>query len=122
MFEQADLHEAYIGSYYTICGAGGALEDWSTGIQEVFTDRGIGTVTEWYQTTGGAINDFAGARGNVTNPFKDDLTVIMFPLTGLNQGMLAIAKLMAGDRWFDDLVDNMLDRDEFAADMEDEEA
>lgn len=103
----ADLTAAYEASFYTICGAGGPLEDWVTGVSEELADAGVGTPAEWFQTTGHEVNEFASTRGTVTNPFKEDLTILMFPLTGLKGGKLAIFKLMAGDRWFDDIVDNM---------------
>lgn len=108
----ANLSEAYEGSYYTICGAGGDLAEWQSGITEALKE--IGIPTGWCQTTGGAINEFAATKGTVTNPFKDDLTVIMFASCGegMDTGKLALFKLQMGDRWFDDIVDNMVTRTE----------
>jgi hypothetical protein len=113
----ADLTQAYEGSFYTICGAGGELAEWQTGMETWLAKEGIGKPADWYQTTGGAVNEYAGTRGEVINPFKDDLTIIMFPLEGLHVGKLAIFKTMAGDRWFDDIVQNMV----ADAEAEDEE-
>lgn len=109
--ETANLASAFEGSYYTILGAGGDLSEWTEGISDVLAERGIGTPANFYTTTGAAINAFAEARGEVApdNHFPADLTVLMFPLDGLDGGKLAIFRLMAGDRWFDDVVDNMVD-------------
>ena len=46
------------------------------------------------------------------NAYPDDLTFLMFPLTGLNMGRLAIFKILMSDRWFDDIVDNNCRRQE----------
>jgi hypothetical protein len=98
------------GSYYTIIGAGGDLTEWIDGYTAMLKAEEIGTPSEWFITTGGAINLYASAtHGTVTDPFKEDITVLMFPLTGLNASRLAILKLRAQDRWFDDIVDNMTD-------------
>lgn len=106
-----DLDRAYTGSFYTISGCGGDLNEWTKGVTEVLEERGIGTPVEWYSTTGAEINAYAATKGTVTDPFPGDLTMLMFPYTGLHTGMLAIFKLVAGDRWFDDIVDNMADAD-----------
>ena len=108
--EVANLREAYDGSFYTILGAGGDLAEWTDGIQKLFDRDGIGTVSRFVRTSGKEINHFAEERGHVAadNHFQDDLTVLMFPLDGLNGGKLAMFRLMAGDRWFDDLVNKMV--------------
>jgi hypothetical protein len=108
--QTANLAEAYAGSFYTISGAGAPLEDWEAGMNGLLEQNEIGKPSAWFQTTGRDVNKFAAARGTVTNPFQDDLTIIMFPLTGLAGAKLSIFKVMAGDRWFDDLVDNMIER------------
>lgn len=46
------------------------------------------------------------------NAYPDGLTFLMFPLTGLNMGRLAIFKILMSDRWFDDIVDNNRRRQE----------
>lgn len=101
-----DLQQAYDGSYYTIAGAGGPLQDWVDGLTKLMKDEGIGTPTAWYTTTGRAVNEYAQPRSE-RDAFKDDLTFLMFPLDGLATGKLAIFKLQMQDRWFDDVVDNM---------------
>lgn len=110
MMETANLATAFEGSYYTILGAGGDLSDWTKGIAEFLDERGIGIPQKFFTTTGKDINAFAEARGEVApdDHFPADLTVLMFPLDGLDGGKLAIFRLLAGDRWFDDVVNNMV--------------
>ena len=102
--------DAYQGSHYTICGAGGDLDEWVDGYNKLLAEEGIGTPVCWAQTTGENINNYAATRGTVTDPFQDDLTVLTFPLDGLHVGKLAMFKLTMGDRWFDDVIDNMVTR------------
>lgn len=103
------LKEAYDGSFYFIAGAGGDLEEWVTGYHGMLAENGIEKPKEWCKTLGGLINDFAGANflENKGDPFPPDLTCLLFPLDGLDVGRLAMFKLMAQDRWFDDVIDNM---------------
>lgn len=109
MTEAAELDRAYYGSYYTIAGAGGDLDEWVEGITAMLEERGIGTPREFFTTTGAAVNLFAGGDELVDadDQFPLDLTFLMFSLDGLDCGRLAIFKLLAGDRWFDDVIDNM---------------
>lgn len=102
----ADLQKAYDGSYYTILGAGGSLDDWINGYEDLKEKAGIGKPTKWIQTTGGAINDYAKPTRS-HDAFHYGLVVLMFPLDGLNTGKLAIFKMQMEDRWFDDIVDNI---------------
>ena len=104
---KADLAQAKAGSWFTILGCGGPLEDWVTGVNEALTEEKIGTPTTWFQTTGADINHFAGAGIPERDKFPGDLTVLMFPLDGLNVGKLAAFKMRVGARWFDDIIDNM---------------
>lgn len=98
---------ANAGSYYTIIGAGGDLNQWITGYDGMLADAGIGKPTGWFTLTGQAVNDYAQPlRGS--DLFKADLTFLLFPLDGLDVGKLAIFKLENGDRWFDDIISNML--------------
>jgi hypothetical protein len=116
----ADLVTAYQGSYYTILGAGGDLSQWVAGYTDMLQAAGCGTPGHWYTTTGQAINEYAATKGTVSDPFQADLTALMFPLDGLNGGILAMFKLQNGDRWFDDIVNNMV-ASPAADDDEDEE-
>lgn len=107
-----DLGEAAEGSYYTILGTGGDLDEWVEGYEKLLADEGIGKPIQWYQTTGAAINKhkvraFGGGRLHENDGFQDDLAALLFPLDGLDVGKLAIFKLQMRDRWFDDVIDNM---------------
>lgn len=100
--------DAYEGSYYTILGAGGDLGEWVADYNKLLAEEGIGTPTSWSKTTGESINNYAATHGEVTDPFKDDLTILTFPLDGLHVGKLALFRLRMEDRWFDDIIDNMV--------------
>ena len=102
----ADLSTAELGSYYTIAGAGGDLDEWVDGLTGVLVESGIGAPTGWYSTTVAAVNDYAKPNRH-QDAFKPGLTFLMFPLDGLDVGRLAILRLQQGDRWFDDMVTNM---------------
>lgn len=105
-----DLSKADKGSYYTILGAGGDLQEWVDGLTKMLADEGIGKPTKWFQTTGFDINQYAAKPDgflHVDDAFPPDLVVLMFPLDGLDVGKLAIFKLRMQDRWFDDVVANM---------------
>lgn len=117
--DSVTLEDAFEGSYYTILGAGGDLTEWVNGYNGLLQEAGIGTPAEWFTTTGKAINDYAAAKvGTVTNPyFADNLTALMFRLDGLHAGRLAVFKLRNQDRWFDDIVNNMVE----TADDDDDE-
>lgn len=106
MIVNANLATAYNGSFYFIAGTGGSLEEWKDGYEGFMRRELIGKPVAWYKTTGKAINEFAGENNN---PFPDDLTCLLFPLDGLSVGRLAMFKLSMGDRWFDDVIDNMRD-------------
>lgn len=109
--QTANLEKAKAGSFYTICGCGGDLQQWVDGYNEMLKEQGIGRPSEWFVTTGGRVNDFAAQYGDIEiasrDQFKNDLTFLMFPLDGLDVGKLAMFKLVMQDRWFDDIVDNM---------------
>lgn len=100
------LKKAYGGSYYTIVGCGGDLEEWKAGYQKLLDKEEIGTIKEWIQFEGKDVNETYNLEGN--NRFQDDLHFLAFPLTGLNINRLAVLRLQMQDRWFDDLIDNSL--------------
>ena len=95
---------AYSGSYYTITGAGGDLNKWKEGYNELLAKENIGSVDNWITFTGTDMNAFGHLTAN--NAYPDDLTFLAFPLDNLDIGKLAIFKLKMEDRWFDDIVDN----------------
>lgn len=96
--------EAYRGSYYTIIGCAGDLNEWATGYRELLGDRGIGKPEKFITFKGKDMNEVYLLTGN--NAYANRLTFLMFPLDGLEVSKLAIFRLQAGDKWFDDIVDN----------------
>lgn len=102
-----DLQPAYGGSYYTLIGVGGDLAEWVAGYEGLLEEQGIGKPTAWYSANGAQVNAFAGPDLAPHDRFASDLTFLLFPLEGLNTGMLAMFKLRMEDRWFDDVIDNM---------------
>lgn len=101
-----NLSEAKNGSYYTIRGTGGDLDEWVNGYEKLMSDAGIGKPTAWFTTTGLAVNEYA-QPARWQDAFAPDLTLLMFPLDGLVTGKLAMFRLQMGDVWFDDMIDNM---------------
>ncbi|QGZ16654.1 hypothetical protein PBI_DEWDROP_6 [Microbacterium phage Dewdrop] len=103
---------AYKNSFYTIAGAGGELSDWIEGYGKLLDEAGIQRPTEWFTTTGGEVNAYFLRTGRYPHPndlFRDDLTILMFrPVHPV--GKLALFKVQSGDRWFDDIIDNMKTR------------
>ena len=104
------FRKAYDGSYYTIEGAGGDLQEWKDGYSDMMQEAGIGKPAEWIEFTGKAMNDEFHLHGD--NAYPDDLHFLAFPLDGLDAGKLSMFKLHMGDRWFDDIVDNNARREE----------
>jgi hypothetical protein len=110
IYSPAGLSDAYKGSWYTIAGAGGAIETWTEGYTAELQQAGIGEPEKFYVTTGRVVNLYAlthHASIAPKNQFPDDLVVILFPLTGLDPTRLPIFKVQWQDRWFDDVIDNM---------------
>lgn len=101
---------AHKGSYYTILGCGGGLDEWTTGYTQFLEKAGIGTPKQFITFRGADMNMNYGLIGN--NAYQDNLTCLMFPLDGLNAGRLAMFRLRMGDKWFDDIVDNNRRRQE----------
>lgn len=99
------LNEAYNGSYYTIIGCGGDLQEWKEGYQKLLNEKEIGTITKWIEFTGKDMNEELGLEGK--DKYPDDLLFLAFNLDNLNIGKLAMFKLQMGDRWFDDIVENL---------------
>jgi hypothetical protein len=110
IIQPCELTAATEGSYFTILGAGGDLQEWVDGITDALREAQIGTPAAWYVTTGAAINRHAEQGHAVIadrDRFQPDLVVLMFPLDGLAVGKLAMFKLQTGAAWFDDILDNM---------------
>lgn len=104
------FEKMYNGSYYTITGAGGDLQEWKDGYTDMLKEQGIGEITEWFEFSGADMNEIYQLNGN--NRYPADLHFMAFPLDGLNVSKLAMFKLKMGDRWFDDIVNNNRYREE----------
>ena len=65
---------------------------------------------EYLVFTGADMNAEYGLTGN--NAYPDDQHFLCFPLHGLDIPRLTVFKLIAEDRWFDDIVDNNRRREE----------
>jgi hypothetical protein len=107
----ADLHEAQAGSFYTIAGTGGPLHEYIEAVENFLAAEEVGKPQEWFTTKGHEVNEYARLtkRGEIlaNDKFPSDLTFLLFPLDMLDVDRLAIIKLRMGDRWFDDIVENM---------------
>lgn len=99
------LNEAYEGSYYTILGCGGDLNEWKNGYQEMLDKEEIGTISKWVEFTGADMNNELELSGK--DRYPNDLHILAFSLDGLNISKLAMFKIRMGDRWFDDIIDNL---------------
>lgn len=117
------LDKAYKGSYYTITGTGGDINEWKEGYQGLLDKENIGKIKEWIEFTGKDMNNKYGLTGD--NAYEPDLHFLAFSLDGLNVGKLATFKIKMQDRWFDDIVDNNASRQGFnpydSDDTDDEE-
>ena len=101
------FEKAYKGSYYTIIGVADEKE-YKEGYQKIFDEQKIGKIKKWYSFTGKEFNDYYEPVG--TDRFRDGVHFLAFPLESLNVNKLAILKLQLGDRWFDDIVNNLKSR------------
>lgn len=102
MFDR--FNELYGGSWFTVEGAGGDLNEWKTGLQDMLNEEDIGTIQDWATFSGREMNEFGHLTGN--NAYPNNLTFLAFSLDGLDIGKLAMFKIRFGARWFDDIVDN----------------
>lgn len=63
-----------------------------------------------YIISGKVMNEYYNLSG--TNAYNDDITIVSVPLeSNLDAMNLSIKKFEIGARWFDDIVDNNLDRE-----------
>ena len=107
VYNMDHMQKAMDGSYYFISGAGGDLNDWVKGYEDLMVEKEIGTPKEWWSTTGAVVNLFAGSSVHERDRFANDLTCLLFPLDGLQMGRLAMFKIEMENRWFDDVIQNM---------------
>ena len=97
-------------SAYTIIGAGGDLNEWTNGYEELLEKENIGKPVSWYKFSGKLMNDTYDLTGD--NRYPNDVTFLSFSLDNLNLGKLAMFKLRMGDRWLDDIINNNISREE----------
>lgn len=103
--EQVDFKAAKKNDYYTIVGAGGDLQEWVDGYKEMLAEQEIGEPKAFFTCKGSDVNAYY--RLSKKNRLKDDLTLLFFPLDGLDISRLAIFKIKMGDHWFSDVVANL---------------
>ena len=72
----AKFNEMYEGSYYTITGAGGDLNEWVKGYEDLLSEAEIGTPIEWYSFTGKQMNEHYSLSGSKAYPL--DLNFLSF--------------------------------------------
>ena len=98
------LCELENASAFTVIGAGGDLNEWCIGLNEMLANEKIGQVTEFYRFKGKLMNKTYELAGNTA--YNEDITFLSFKLDGLDIGKLAMFKLKFGARWLDDIVSN----------------
>lgn len=106
-----DFEKMYAGSWFTVIGAGGDIDEWKEGLQKMLDEENIGTIQEWAVYSGEDMNEL----GHLTddNAYQDNLTFLSFSLDGLDAMKLAMFKIRFGARWFDDIVDNNAYRENY---------
>jgi hypothetical protein len=102
------LDKLYNNSAFTIEGLAeesiGDLMKWLEENTDFTTDKPI-----VYVTKGKVMNDMYGLCGN--NAYSDDLTIVS--IIDINQMKIALKRFSVGGRWFDDVVDNNVAREEY---------
>ena len=102
--DETRLRELENDSAFTIEGAGGDLNEWCIGLNEMLAKENIGQVKTFYTFSGQLMNETYGLTGS--NAYPDNFVFLCFMLDGLNVGKLAMFKMKFGARWLDDIVDN----------------
>ncbi|MBO7735988.1 MAG: hypothetical protein J6S67_25690 [Methanobrevibacter sp.] len=90
------LDAAYLGSYYTITGCGGDLNDWINGYEKLLREQNIGKPKEWLHFTGKDMNEKYGLTGK--NRYANDLNFLAFPIEELNDGIIKF-KMQMVKKW-----------------------
>lgn len=104
--------DAYLGSYYTVLGCGGDINDWKNGYKKLLAEDEIMDldIDSIIVFSAGELNKEFNLTG--TNAYPNDLTCMMFPLNNVQSiGKLAMFRLRMDDKWFDDIVANNLRRE-----------
>lgn len=109
---EQDIEELRNKSAFTFIGAGGNLNDWMIGINDILKQHLINQVSRFYTWNGKLMNDMYELTQN--NAYQDDLTFLAFDITEIPMdqiGKLSMLKLAMGARWLDDIIDNDLARE-----------
>lgn len=113
----SDLDKLYKGSYSTILGAGGPIEEWIDGISDWMKENDLGEMSDIYVFKGSDVNKKYGLSGK--NQFKNDLVILAWSNNKINMSKYAVKRLSMGIRWFDDIIDNSKpDMDESCSKLE----
>lgn len=101
------IRDAYNGSFYSIpVQAGDSVEDTAIEYMAKLQSVDLPQPVMWIATTGAEINAFANTLGEVKNPLHSAQGYLLFPLDGMGMPIVPF-KLNNGDRWFDDIVNNI---------------
>ena len=92
------------GSWYTIAGAGGDLQEWVDGYEKLLQASGIEKPVEWYTCKGRDLNKAFRLKGRQC--FSETLSFLFFSLDGMSVSRLAPFKIRHGDFWLSDLIQN----------------
>lgn len=109
---ETQIEELRNKSAFTFIGAGGNLDEWMVGINDVLKQNGINQVSKFYTWKGKVMNDMYELTW--TNAYQDDITFLAFDITEIPMdqiGKLSMLKIQYGARWLDDIVDNDLARE-----------
>lgn len=98
------MQKAYDDSWFTILGAGGDINEWKKGIQDLLDENNIGKIQEWAVFTGKELNKELRLTGN--NAYPDNLIILCFSIDGLNTDKLATFRVRFEGHWFDDVAEN----------------
>ena len=111
LHEGLDLRVATEREHYVVLGVDDP-STWAHGYDVLLRDAEIGEPSCYFLTTGAEINHFAGVMYGSHRMLPPGLTVMMFPIEGLDVSRLATFRLRQGlrDKWFSDLIASMQGR------------
>ena len=106
---EQDIEALRNKSAFTFVGAGGNLNDWMVGINDILKQHSINQVSKFYTWNGKLMNDMYELTQN--NAYQDGITFLAFDISEIPMdqiGKLSMLKLTMRARWLDDIVDNDL--------------
>ena len=107
---EQEIKEVYNNSYSTILGAGGDLQEWVDGISKWMKENDFGEMSNIVTFKGKDVNDIYGFEGD--NRFQDDLIILAWANNKIKLNRYCIPRLQMGIRWFNDIIDNTLIKQE----------